>query len=418
MAKKTSAPAKTSSPIPGAGRAADRGVPASGADPEPEARAASANPTEDLPRRPAAIGALLDDLGGFIAYGERILRELPSDARPQPPTRGMIQLEEWLLYLTVRVFPELGRFRSTGGTIPSRPDDFDHGPRLSVVLRYLDGQAVREALQRLQSHLIELDKLDPIRPAPRPPTRNRRRPSPLDDAGKSWKKQMRVDEEVAKKCATLGRDVATEFDTFLEWFRSLRGQLAVRLVEGEENHGNTSRRATVGVGGAADLREPGRSPTTAPSSPQPAQMMAREGVLQAEPGGAGTIAHEAESGPSATRDEAARSTAAPPLPAYLGIELDDRSRNVRREGRTEVVSLAGSRLNRGLLRKLIDMRGDFCPLERLRLVWEKYGVAKNPADGTIRDAASALSGLLEPLGLKVEGTRWMGWRLLDIDQKE
>ena len=39
-----------------------------------------------------------------------------------------------------------------------------------------------------------------------------------------------------RKCAALGRDIVTEFDTFLGWFRSLSRQLAVRLLEGEESH--------------------------------------------------------------------------------------------------------------------------------------------------------------------------------------
>jgi hypothetical protein len=88
--------------------------------------------------------------------------------------------------------------------------------------------------------------------------------------------QMRSDEEWARKRAALGRDIVTEFDTFLGWFRSLRGQLADRLHEGEESHGNISRRATVGVGGAADQRETDESPTTAPSSPLPAKMKGKE----------------------------------------------------------------------------------------------------------------------------------------------
>jgi hypothetical protein len=228
------ATAKTSSPIPGAGGAADRGAPASEADPKLEARAASPNPTEDLPQSPAAIGAILNDLHKFIAHGELILRELASNPNFLAPTPGVIKLEEWLSYLTSRVFPELGPFQSSGGTIAVKPPDFDHGPWLSVIHRYLDCQAVREALQRLQSHLIELNKLDPIRPAPRPHTLNRRRPSPLDDAGESWEKQMRLDEEVARKREALGRDIVTEFDTFLESSRSLRGQLAVRLLDVEE----------------------------------------------------------------------------------------------------------------------------------------------------------------------------------------
>jgi hypothetical protein len=415
MGKKSSAPAKTSSPIPGAGRAADRGVPVSGSSTKPEARAASANPIEDLPQSPAAIGAILNDLHGLIAYGELILRELVSNPDYLAPTPGVIKLEEWLFYLTSRVFPDLGPFQSSGGTIAVKPPDFNHGSWLSVILPYRDCQAVREALQRLQSHLIELNKLDPLRPGPRPSTRKRRRPSPLDDASESWEKQMRSDEEVARKRAALGRDIVTEFDTFLGWFRSLRGQLAVRLLEGDESHGNISRRATVGVGGAADQRETERSPTTAPPSPLSAQMMGKKGVLQAELGGAGTIAHEAESGPSATTDEEARSMAVPPLSTYLGIELDARSRNVRRERRTAVVSLAGSRLMWGLLLKLIEMRGEFCTRPELRKVWKDVGLANDPEDRTMNDALSTLGKKLSPLGLKVPGKRNTGWRLLDSD---
>jgi hypothetical protein len=230
------APAKASSPIPGAGGAADRGAPASEADPKPEARAASPNPTEDLPQSPAAIDAILKDLHGFIAYGELILGELAPNSNYLAPTPGIIKLENWLFYLTSRVFPDLGPFQSSGGTIAVKPPHFDHGPLLSVILRYLDRQAVREAFQRLQSHLIELNKLDPLRPGPRPPTRNRRWPSPLDDADERWEIQMRLDEERARKCEALARDIVTEFATFLEWFRFLRGQLADRLLEGEESH--------------------------------------------------------------------------------------------------------------------------------------------------------------------------------------
>ena len=202
--------------------------------------AASPNPTEDLPQSPAGIGAILNDLHGFIAYGELILSKLASNPNFLAPTPGIIKLEDWLSYLTSRVFPDLGPFQSSGGTIAVKPPHFVRGPRLSVILRYLDCQAVREALQRLQSHLIELNKLDPIRPAPRPPTLNRRRPSPLDDADESWAIQMRSDEEKLKKREALGRDIVTEFDTFLERFRSLGPRFADRLLEGEESLGNTS----------------------------------------------------------------------------------------------------------------------------------------------------------------------------------
>jgi hypothetical protein len=288
MGKKSSAPAKTSSPIPGASGAADRGAPASEADPKPEAQAASPNPTEDLPQSPEAIDAILNDLHGFITFGEQILRELASNPNYLAPNRGVIKLEEWLFYLTNHVFPELGPFQSSGGTIPLGLQDFVHGPRLSVILRYLDRQTVREAVQRLQSDVIELNKLDPLRDTPPAPRLNRRRPSPFvdeDESKESMKIQMRLDEERATKREALGRDIVTEFVTFLGWFRSLREKLAVRLHEGEESHGNISRRATVGVGGAADQRETERSPTTAASSPQPAQMTARMGVLQAKLGG-------------------------------------------------------------------------------------------------------------------------------------
>jgi hypothetical protein len=246
----------------------------SGSNTKPEARAASANPTEDHPQSPAAIGAILNDLHGFIAYGELILRGLASNPNYPAPTPGIIKLEDWLFYLTSHVFPDLGPFPSSGGTIALRPPEFDHGPRLSVILRYLDCQAVREALQRLQSHLIELNKLDPIRPAPPPPRLNRRRL--FFDEDESWKIQTPSDDEWARKREALGWDIVTEFGTFLGWFRSLRGRLADRLHEGEESHGNISWRATVGVGGAADQRETERSPTTAPSSPLPAQMMGKE----------------------------------------------------------------------------------------------------------------------------------------------
>ena len=64
-----------------------------------------------------AIGAILNDLHGFIAYGELILRELVSGPKPGAPTQRLIKLEDWLFYLTSHVFPELGAFRSTGGTI-------------------------------------------------------------------------------------------------------------------------------------------------------------------------------------------------------------------------------------------------------------------------------------------------------------
>jgi hypothetical protein len=285
MGKKSSAPAKTSLPIPSAGGAADRGVPASGSDTKPEARAASANPTEDLSQSPAAIAAILNNLHGFIDYGELIRRELASDPNFLAPTRGVIKLEDWLFYLTSHVFPELGPFQSSGDTSTLRPQDFVDGPWLSAILRYLDCQAVREVVQRLQSHLSALNKLDPLRSGPPAPTLYRRRRSPLDDADESWKIQMQLDEERERKRAALGRDIVTEFDTFLELFRSLERQLAVRSLEGEESHGNISRRPTVGVGGAADQRETERSSTTAPSSPLPAQMMGKKGVRKAGLGG-------------------------------------------------------------------------------------------------------------------------------------
>jgi hypothetical protein len=192
-----------------------------GSDPKPEARAASPNLTEDLPQSPEAIGAILNDLHGFIAYGELILSKLASNPNFPAPAPGIIKLEDWLFYLTSRVFPELGPFESSGGTIAVKPPNFDHGPRLSVILRYLDCQAVREALQRLQSHLIELNKLDPLRPVPPPLRLDRRRPSPFIDEDESWEIQTpSVDEWVTKREA-LGRDIVTEFATFLDWFRSL-----------------------------------------------------------------------------------------------------------------------------------------------------------------------------------------------------
>lgn len=366
-------------------------------------------------RRPAAIGVILNDLHGFIAYGEQILRELASDPSSLAPAQRFIKLDDWLVYMTSRVFPELGAFQSTGGTIPSRPHGFDHGPGLSMILRYLDWQAVREALQRLQSHLLELNKLDPLRPGPRPPPRNRRRPSPLDNARESWARHLRSDEEAARKRAALGRDIVAEFDAFLGWFRALGRQLAVRLHEGEESHGNTSWRATVGVGGAADQRETERSPTTAPSSPRPAQRMAGEGVLPAEPGGAGPIAHEAESGPSATKEEKARSMAVPPLPPYLGIELVPRGFKVRRKGRTVVVRLGRSGLMWGLLRKLIEMRGELCTRTELGAVWDEVGLDGPPEKGTMNDALHTLGQHLRSLGLKVRARHNLGWRLLDSD---
>jgi hypothetical protein len=93
MRKKSSAPAKTSSPIPGAGGAADRGVPVVGSDTKPEARAASAKPTEALPQSPAAIRAILKDLHRFIAYGERILHELASNPNYLAPPRESSNLK-------------------------------------------------------------------------------------------------------------------------------------------------------------------------------------------------------------------------------------------------------------------------------------------------------------------------------------
>ena len=138
-------------------------------------------------------------------------------------------------------------------------------------------------------------------------------------------------------------------------------------------------------------------------------------MLQDELGAAGTIAHEAESGPSATRDGEARSTAALPLPAYLGIELDDRSFIVRREGKKEGVSLAGSRLMWGLLRKLFEMQGKFCTRAELRGVWKKVDLGSDPENSTINDALSTLGQRLSPLGLKVRARRDTGWRLLDSE---
>jgi hypothetical protein len=299
MGKKSWARAKTSSPIPGVGRAADRGVPVSGSDTKPEARAALANPTEELPQSPVAIGAILNDLHGFIAYGELILGELAPNSNFPAPTLGIIKLEEWLFCLTSHVFPDLGPSQSSGGTIAVRPPEFENGPRLSVILCYLDCQAVREAVQQLQSDVIELNKLDPLRPTPPPPRLNRRRPSPFVDADESKEStevQRRLDEERATKREALGRDIVTEFDTLLGWFRSLRVRLAVRSLESEESHSNISRRATVGVGGAADQRETESSATTAPSSALPAQIKGKEGAVQAKLGGAGVtrepVCHE------------------------------------------------------------------------------------------------------------------------------
>jgi hypothetical protein len=253
----------------------------SGSKTKSEAQAASANPTEDLPQSPAAIGAILNDLHGFIAYGEQILRELASNPNYLAPTRAVIKLEDWLFYLTNHVFPELGPFQSSGGTIPLGLQDFVHGPRLSVILRYVDRQTVREAVQRLQSDVIELNKLDPLRPTPPPLRLNRRRPPPFVDEDESREIQTQSVDEWARKREALGRDIVTEFDTFLEWFRSLRGQLADRSLEGEESHGNISRRATVEVGGASDQRETEKSSTTAPASPLPAQRMSKKGVRKA-----------------------------------------------------------------------------------------------------------------------------------------
>lgn len=103
-------------------------------------------------------------------------------------------------------------------------------------------------------------------------------------------------------------------------------------------------------------------------------------------------------------------------PRYLGIILDERRFHVRRAGKGGIVDLSGKYLLWGLLLKLIEMRDVFCPRERLRIVWERYGNEKEPEDGTINDAVSTLGKALKPLDLKVRAKRNIGWRLLDISQ--
>ena len=176
MEKKSPAREPTSPPIPcEGGSGVEDGIPAPESGHASEARVGAPNPPVSVPGSPAAIRAILDDLHGFIAYGESILGELASDPSCFAPPRSLIRLEAWLFYLSRRVFPGLDAFETTGSKIPVKPADFSPGPTLSAVPRYLDQAAINSCLGSLNRSIEQYNHLSPLRPVPRPPRPNRKR---------------------------------------------------------------------------------------------------------------------------------------------------------------------------------------------------------------------------------------------------
>lgn len=95
---------------------------------------------------------------------------------------------------------------------------------------------------------------------------------------------------------------------------------------------------------------------------------------------------------------------------YLELQLDDEQRRVKRHGYDEIVAL--SKLNFGLLTKLAAERSKATPLEELSKEWHKWGQARTPSEGTIRDAVNELGNKLRVLGIDTKGARDEGWVLV------
>jgi hypothetical protein len=187
-----------------------------------------------------ATRATLDDLHAFIEYGELLLGELASDPYRFAPPKSIVRLEDWLFFLTSRLFPGVVAFLTTGSQIPVKPDDFSYGPMLSTVLRHLDQASIEHCLVLLNRSIEEYNCISPLRRDPRPVrpnSRNRRliviededagdmHPT-LDDSYDQWlDSKNRLEQEIVQR-----------FDAFLEPFRSFERLLAERLAteEGED----------------------------------------------------------------------------------------------------------------------------------------------------------------------------------------
>jgi hypothetical protein len=113
----------------------------------------------------------------------------------------------------------------------------------------------------------------------------------------------------------------------------------------------------------------------------------------------------------------AESVSRSPLRGYLGLELDEGRRVVRRVGTEGEVDLSRSRVLWGLLRVLLNQRDKFISIPDIRESWSPFGRADTPEDGTIHDAISKLRGLIKSLGVTIENRSGIGYRLVKADSE-
>jgi hypothetical protein len=122
-----------------------------------------------------------------------------------------------------------------------------------------------------------------------------------------------------------------------------------------------------------------------------------------------------ETGPGATgaRDDGSDGTAWRPL-RYLGLEVDDEYRHVRRPGVGDL-RFEGRQILFHIFLILANARGECAGRRLVEAAWERSGRLCPPSTPVLNDAVCDLRGLLadHPIGLEIpDATRHLGWRLV------
>ena len=120
------------------------------------------------------------------------------------------------------------------------------------------------------------------------------------------------------------------------------------------------------------------------------------------------VGRKQKNGNETKRDDPPRKT------GYLGLQLDEGRRVVRRAGWDVEVELSSANLHWGMLLALEKSRDSWLSSESLRLVWKNFGTDDNPEEGTVNDAVSELRRKLRPLGINIKSSRKVGRKLVEI----